>query len=37
MGRTILIVEDDAAIRTTLQDALTSQGYEVYTADNGAT
>jgi DNA-binding response OmpR family regulator len=36
MGRTILIVEDDAAIRTILQDALTAQGYEVYTADNGA-
>ncbi len=37
MGRTILIVEDDAAIRTILQDALTAQGYDVCTADDGAT
>jgi two-component system alkaline phosphatase synthesis response regulator PhoP len=35
MGKTILIVEDDAGIRVILQDTLTSQGYEVFTAENG--
>ncbi len=36
MEKTILVVEDDAGIRTILQDALSSQGYRVITADNGA-
>jgi len=35
MGKTILIVEDDAGIRVILQDTLTSQGYGVVTAENG--
>jgi len=35
MGRTILVVEDDAGIRIILEDALTSQGYAVVTAENG--
>jgi DNA-binding response OmpR family regulator len=35
MGKTILIVEDDTGIRVTLQDTLTSQGYNAVTADNG--
>lgn len=35
MGRTILVVEDDVAIRTVLKDALTEQGYDVRTAGDG--
>jgi len=35
MEKTILVVEDDAGIRVILQDALTSQGYNVVTAENG--
>jgi two-component system alkaline phosphatase synthesis response regulator PhoP len=35
MGKTILVVEDDVGIRVVLQDALTSQGYEVAAAENG--
>jgi len=35
MGKTILIVEDDSGIRVILQDTLTSQGYDVVTAENG--
>jgi two-component system alkaline phosphatase synthesis response regulator PhoP len=35
MGKTILVVEDDAGIRVVLQDALTSQCYEVAAAENG--
>lgn len=35
MGKTILVVEDDAGIRTILQDTLSSQGYHVISADNG--
>jgi DNA-binding response OmpR family regulator len=35
MGKTILVVEDDAGIRVVLQDALVSQGYEVAAAENG--
>ena len=35
MGKTILIVEDDTGIRVILQDTLTSQGYDVVTAENG--
>jgi DNA-binding response OmpR family regulator len=35
MGKTILIIEDDTGIRVTLQDTLTSQGYNAETADNG--
>ncbi len=35
MGKTILIIEDDTGIRVTLQDTLTSQGYNAVTADNG--
>lgn len=35
MGKTILIIEDDTGIRVSLQDTLTSQGYDVETADNG--
>jgi len=35
MERTILIVEDDAGIQMILRDALTSQGYQVTTADDG--
>ena len=35
MGKTILIVEDDIGIRVILQDTLTSQGYDVVTAENG--
>ena len=35
MEKTILVVEDDAGIRMILQDALTSQGYQVAAADNG--
>jgi CheY-like chemotaxis protein len=33
--RTVLIVEDDAAIRTALQLALEVEGYQVQTASNG--
>ena len=35
MEKTILVVEDDAGIRTVLLDALASQGYQVAEADNG--
>ena len=35
MEKTILVVEDDAGIRTILQDTLASQGYQVAAADNG--
>ena len=35
MEKTILVVEDDAGIRVVLQDALTSQGYNVETAEDG--
>lgn len=35
MEKTILVVEDDAGIRTILQDALSSQGYHVTAAENG--
>jgi len=35
MGKTILIVEDDMGIRVILQDTLTSQGYDVITAEDG--
>lgn len=35
MEKTILIVEDDAGIQMILRDALTSQGYQVTTADDG--
>jgi len=35
MGKTILIVEDDAGIRVILQDTLISQGYGVVTAEDG--
>lgn len=35
MQKTILVVEDDAGIRIVLQDALTSQGYLVLTAEDG--
>lgn len=35
MEKTILIVEDDSGIRVILQDTLTSQGYDVVTAENG--
>ena len=35
MAKTILVVEDDAGIRVVLRDALSAQGYEVKTADNG--
>jgi two-component system alkaline phosphatase synthesis response regulator PhoP len=35
MEKTILVVEDDAGIRIVLQDALTSQGYHVVTAEDG--
>jgi len=35
MGKTILIVEDDIGIRVILKDMLTSQGYDVVTAENG--
>ncbi len=35
MGKTILIIEDDTGIRVTLQDTLTSKGYNAVTADNG--
>ncbi len=35
MGKTILVVEDDTGIRTILEDMLTSQGYDVATAENG--
>ena len=36
MSTTILIVEDDAAIRESLSDALTAEGFEAHTAENGA-
>lgn len=36
MEKTILVVEDDAGIRTILQDALSAQGYQVAAADDGA-
>ena len=35
MEKTILIVEDDSGIRMILRDALTDQGYQVATADDG--
>jgi two-component system alkaline phosphatase synthesis response regulator PhoP len=35
MEKTILIVEDDPGIQMILRDALTSQGYQVTTADDG--
>jgi two-component system alkaline phosphatase synthesis response regulator PhoP len=35
MGKTILIVEDDAGIRMILRDALAAPGYQVTTADDG--
>src|SRR4030065_1051683 len=35
MEKTILIVEDDAGIQMILREALTSQGYQVTTADDG--
>ena len=35
MEKTILVVEDDAGIQMILRDALTSQGYQVTTADDG--
>jgi len=35
MEKTILVVEDDAGIRVVLQDALTSQGYQVVAAEDG--
>ncbi len=35
MEKTILVVEDDAGIRIVLEDALTSQGYLVLTAEDG--
>lgn len=35
MGKTILVVEDDAGIRTILEDSLSSQGYSVAAAENG--
>lgn len=35
MEKTILVVEDDAGIRTILEDSLSSQGYQVAAADNG--
>lgn len=35
MEKTILIVEDDPGIRVVVDDSLTSQGYNVVTADNG--
>lgn len=35
MEKTILVVEDDAGIRIVLEDALTSQGYHVLTAEDG--
>lgn len=34
-GRTILVAEDDASIRTGLADALQAQGFSVLTADDG--
>jgi len=34
-SRTILVVEDDEAIRESLQEALESDGYEVFTAEDG--
>ena len=36
MPTTILIVEDDAAIRESLCDALTAEGFRAHTAENGA-
>ncbi len=36
MEKTILVVEDDAGIRTILQDTFSSQGYQVAAAENGA-
>lgn len=35
MSKTILIVEDDKGIRIAVEDALTSQGYDVKTAEDG--
>lgn len=35
MAKTILVVDDDAGIRIILQDALTMEGYDVKTADDG--
>jgi signal transduction histidine kinase/DNA-binding response OmpR family regulator len=36
LGRSILVVEDDAATREVISELLTSQGYEVTTASDGA-
>jgi DNA-binding response OmpR family regulator len=33
--RTILVVEDDAAIRREVTEALCEEGFEVLTAENG--
>ncbi len=34
-GQTILVIEDDWVIRDTLHELLTSEGYQVVTAENG--
>jgi CheY-like chemotaxis protein len=34
-SRTILVVEDDEAIRDSLREALESDGYQVFTAEDG--
>ncbi len=36
-GSTILLVEDDPTLRSTLAFNLTREGYEVLTSDNGVT
>jgi len=36
MNHTILIIEDEKLMRVTLEDALTQQGYEVRSCDNGS-
>lgn len=36
MGRKILVIEDDALARRMMQDYLTSHGYDVLLATNGA-
>jgi two-component system, OmpR family, response regulator CpxR len=35
-GRSVLVVDDDEAIRETLRDVLSDEGYLVETAENGA-
>ncbi|HXH74136.1 MAG TPA: response regulator [Bacteriovoracaceae bacterium] len=35
MAKTIFIVEDDQAIRESLMELLETEGYEVFTAENG--